>query len=329
MRTLTGCEALREALREEMRRDKTVFCLGEDIGVYGGAFGVTRGLLDAFGPERVLDTPISEAGFTGVAIGAALAGSRPVVEIMFMDFILLAFDQLANMAAKSRYVFGPHAACPLVIRTPGGGGRGYGPTHSQSLEALFAHIPGLKIVAPSTPADAKTLLKAAIRDDNPVLFVEHKLLYSLRGEVPARASSRVERLGKARVVRKGRDVTIVAWSWMTELARRAARDLAEAGVDAEVVDLRTLSPLDSETVMTSVARTGRLLIVEEGCRTGGFAAEIGFQAFESVFDRLDAPIRRVTCPDVPISASPVLEQAALPSQTAIAAAAAALMTDEI
>ncbi len=327
MRILSGCEALREGLRDALRRDKTVFLLGEDIGAYGGAFGVTRGLLAEFGPDRVRDTPISEAGFTGMAIGAALAGSRPVVEIMFMDFILLAFDQLANMAAKARYVFGAPWTCPLVIRTPAGGGRGYGPTHSQSLEALFARVPGLKVVAPSTPADAKTLLDAAIRDPNPVLFVEHKLLYSLRGPAPARTPSRREPLGKARVVRRGRDVTLVAWSWMTELARRAARELAATGIEAEVIDVRTLAPLDEETIQASVRKTGRLTIVEEGCRTGGFAAEIGFRVFEHAFDSLDGPLRRVTCPDVPISAAPALEHAALPSVRAIVQAAAALVRE--
>ena len=325
MRKGTGCEALRAALREEMTRDKRVFLLGEDLGAYGGAFGVTRGLCDDF-PGRVVDTPISEGGIVGAAIGAALAGSRPVVEIMFMDFILLALDQLANMAAKLRYVFGPGAACPLVVRTPAGGGRGYGPTHSQCLEALFTHVPGLKVVAPSSPADAYLLLKAAIRDNNPALFVEHKLLYSLRGEWPAaRPGRRIEKLGRARIVRQGADVTIAAWSWMTEMARRAAQDLAAAGLEAEVIDLRTLAPLDEKTIVESVRKTGRLVVVEEGTRTGGFAAEIGFRVFEQAFDCLDGPIRRVTCPDVPLSAAPALEQAALPSRAAIAQAAMKLV----
>ena len=327
MKQGTGCEALRAALREEMKRDPRVLLMGEDLGVYGGAFGITRGLCDEF-PDRVVDTPISESGFVGAAIGAALAGSRPVVEIMFMDFILLALDPLANMAAKLHYVFGPEAACPLVVRTPAGGGRGYGPTHSQCLEALFTHVPGLKVVAPSTPADAYVLLKAAIRDNNPVLFVEHKQLYSLRGDWAARPGGRIEKLGRARTVRQGADVTIVAWSWMTELARRAAQDLAAAGVEATVIDLRTLAPLDEKTILESVRKTGRLVIVEEGTRTGGFAAEIGFRVFEQAFDCLDGPIRRVTCPDVPLSAAPALEQAALPSRAAIAEAAMKLVEGE-
>jgi acetoin:2,6-dichlorophenolindophenol oxidoreductase subunit beta len=328
MREISGCEALREALREEMRRDRNVFVMGEDIGVYGGAFGVTRGLIEEFGAQRVRDTPISEAGIVGAAIGAALLGARPVVEIMFMDFILLALDQLANMAAKAHYVFGGQARCPLVVRTPAGGGRGYGPTHSQSLEALFAHVPGLKVVAPSTPADAKILLKAAIRDNNPVVFTEHKLLYSLRGALPDKEPRRIERLGRARVTRPGRDVTLVAWSWMSEVARRAADDLQEHGIAAELVDLRSLCPLDEETVARSVRKTGRLVVVEEGTRTGGFAAEIGFRMFERAFDRLDGPVRRVTCPDIPLSASATLEQAALPSRQAIVAAARALVAGE-
>ena len=320
MRTTSYTEALREALREEMTRDPDVFLMGEDIGIYGGAFGVTRGLFEQFGPERILDTPISEQGFVGAAVGAALAGSRPVVEIMFMDFITLAVDQMVNQAAKLRYVLGKQARCPLVLRAVGGGGRCYGPTHSQSLEAWFTHVPGLKVVAPATPADAKGLLKAAIRDDNPVVFMEHKLLYGRQGEVPEGDDALVP-LGKARLARTGNDITLVAWSWMAAEAERAAEDLAAQGIDAEVVDLRSLIPLDLNTVIASVKKTHRVLIVQEACRTGGFGAEIGCRIFENVYDYLDAPIRRVTTPDVPLSASPALERAAMPDRNRIVEAA--------
>ncbi len=324
MRTITYTEALREALCEEMKRDGNVFLMGEDIGLYGGAFGVTRGLLDRFGPERVRDTPISEQGFVGAAVGAAMAGSRPIVEIMFMDFITLAVDQLVNQAAKLHYVFGSQARCPLVLRTVGGGGRCYGPTHSQSLEAWFTHTPGLKVVAPSTPADAKALLKAAVRDDNPVLFLEHKLLYGCRGEVPKGPGLSVP-LGKARLARTGSDITIVAWSWMAREAEGAADDLRAHGVSAEVVDLRSLVPLDIEAVTASARKTHRVLIVQEACRTGGFGAEIGCRVFEHVHDYLDAPIRRLATPDVPLSASPILERAAIPDRARIAQAAMELV----
>ena len=320
MRTISYTEALREALREELTRDPDVFVMGEDIGLYGGAFGVTRGLLDQFGPERILDTPISEQGFVGAAVGAALAGSRPVVEIMFMDFITLAVDQMVNQAAKLRYVLGKQARCPLVLRAVGGGGRCYGPTHSQSLEAWFTHVPGLKVVAPATPADAKGLLKAAIRDDNPIVFMEHKLLYGRQGEV-AEGDDALVPLGKARLARTGADITLVAWSWMAAEAERAAEELAAQGIDAEVVDLRSLIPLDIEAVIASVKKTHRVLIVQEACKTGGFGAEIGCRIFENVYDYLDAPIRRIATPDVPLSASPVLERAAMPDCNRIVEAA--------
>ncbi len=324
MTTLTYTEALREALAEELARDPNVFLMGEDIGLYGGAFGVTRGLMHQFGAERVRDTPISEQGFVGAAVGAALAGSRPVVEIMFMDFITLAVDQMVNQAAKLRYVFGPQACCPLVLRAVGGGGRCYGPTHSQSLEAWFTHVPGLKVVAPSTPADAKGLLKAAIRDDNPVVFMEHKLLYGSRGDVPEGDEAFVP-LGKARLARVGTDITIVAWSWMAAEAERAAVVLDEQGISAEVVDLRTLVPLDIETVLASVRKTHRVLIVQEASKTGGFGAEVGCRIFENAYDYLDAPLRRLAVPDVPLSASPLLEQAAIPDRQRIMQAAAELV----
>ena len=324
MTLLSTTEALRTALSEELARDPAVFLLGEDIGAYGGAFGVTRGLLDRFGPERVIDTPISESSVVGAAIGAALAGSRPVVEIMFMDFITLAVDQLANQAAKLRYVLGPQARCPVVVRTPAGGGRCYGPTHSQSLEALFLHIPGLRIAVPATPADARGLLKTAIRGDGPVLFVEHKTLYGEKGPVPLEEDAALP-FGVARVAREGADLTIVAWSRMTVEAERAAAELAEEEVAAEVIDLRTLSPLDMDTVAESVRKTHRLLIVEEGTRTGGAGAEIAAQAAEAAFEYLDRPVRRVATPDVPVPASPVLERAALPNAGRIVEAALEMM----
>ena len=319
MRELTFAEAVREALVEEMERDERVILMGEDIAVYGGAFKVTRDFVDQFGPERVINTPISEGGFTGVAIGASLLGLRPVVEIMFMDFIILAMDQLVNQAAKFHWVYGEQARVPLVVRTPGGGGRSYGPTHSQSLEAFFVRTPGIKVVAPSNPADAKGLLKTAIRDDNPVLFLESKVLYAQKGEVPD--GEHLVPFGQARVLRPGNDVTLVAYSRMANEALLAAQRLADDGVDAEVVDLRSLSPLDSETVLESVRHTGRAVLVEEGNRTCGICAEIGFQIAEKVYDYLEAPLRRVTTPDIPVPCGSELEAAALPNASKIAAAA--------
>jgi len=320
VREISYTEALREALTEELRRDAGVFLMGEDIAAYGGAFGVTRGLAEQFGPQRVLNTPISEGSFVGAAVGAALSGMRPVVEIMFMDFIGLAADQLLNQAAKLRYVYGPQARCPLVLRTPTGGGRCYGPTHSQNLTAWFLHVPGLRIAAPATPADAKGLLKTAIRDDNPVLFVEHKMLYGRRGDVPEDADFTVP-FGRARVARPGTDITIVAWSWMAVEAEAAAVELAGQGIEAEVIDLRTLAPLDIGTLVESARRTARVLIVEEVNRTGGVAAEVSAQLVEQVYEYLEAPVRRLAAPDVPIPASPPLEKAMLPNRHTIARAA--------
>ncbi|MDT8389518.1 MAG: alpha-ketoacid dehydrogenase subunit beta [Lentisphaeria bacterium] len=311
-RVISYTDALREALAEEMARDETVFLMGEDIAEYGGAFGVTRGLLDQFGRERVVNTPISEPGFTGLAIGAAMTGTRPVVELMFMDFLPLVADQLLNMAGKLRYVFGEQAGCPLVIRAPGGAGRCYGPTHSQNLEAWLLHSPGIKIVCPSTPADAKGLLKSAIRDPDPVFFMEHKMLYPTRDEVPENPDLTVP-FGQARKMCDGEDITIVAWSWMAALVDGAALELEKLGVYADALDLRTLVPMDMEAVVASVKKTGRLMIVEEAVRTGGVAAEIACRVFERAYDCLAAPVHRLTLPDIPISASPLLEAAALPS----------------
>ena len=286
VREITYKQAIQEALREEMRRDERVFLLGEDIGVYGGAFGVTLGFLEEFGKERVRDTPISELGIVGAATGAALLGMRPVVEIMFMDFAMLALDQLANQAAKMRFMFGGKARVPMVFRAPQGAGTGAAAQHSQSLEALFIHFPGLKVVMPSTPADAKGLLKAAIRDDNPVVFIEHKLLYNRKGPVPE--GEHLVPLGKAEVKRPGRDLTIIALSAMLPKALAAAEVLAAEGIEAEVLDPRSLAPLDEATILESVRRTNRVLITHEACRTGGVGAEILARIVEGGFDSLDA-----------------------------------------
>jgi len=325
MKTLTFAEAIREAICEEMIRDENVFLMGEDIAVYGGAFKVTKDIVKEFGPRRVRNTPISEGSFVGVAVGASLLGARPIVEIMFMDFIILAMDQLINHAAKFHYVYGAQAKVPLVIRTPGGGGRCYGPTHSQSLETYFLKAPGFRVVAPSNPADAKGLLKTSVRDDNPVIFLESKVLYPLKGDVPDGEYS--VPFGKARVLIEGEDVSIVVYSRMVWEAHRAAAALAEEGISAEVIDLRTLNPLDIETVVASAQKTGRLVIVEEGTRTCGLAAEIGFQVFERAYDYLDAPIRRVTGADVPVPCSHVLEEAALPNAAKIEAVAKDLVNN--
>ncbi len=323
MKQLTTAAMLRETLAAELRRDPSVMLLGEDIGVYGGSFGVTRGLLDEFGPQRVRNTPISEAGFVGAAIGAAVAGARPVVEIMFMDFITLAVDQLVNMAAKLKYVY--NLPCPLVVRTALGAGRGYGATHSQSLERLFFGVPGLRIVAPTNGADASALLQSAIRDPNPTLFLEHKLLYPLRWEVEEVPAMPLP-LGVARIARTGSDITIVGWSWTAFEAERAALMLQEEEIEAEVIDLRTLNPLDIETVVASARKTRRLLIVEEGPRTGGIAAEIATQVHEHAFSELDFPVQRLTMPDAPIPSAKSLEETIMPGAAAIVAAAVELAT---
>ncbi len=266
MRELTTAQAIREALAEEMRRDPRVFLLGEDIGIYGGAFGVTNGLLEEFGPERVRDTPIAESAVVGCAIGASLLGMRPVVEIQFSDFITNAMDAIVNQAAKIRYMFGGKARVPIVVRTPGGAGTGAAAQHSQSLEAWTAHVPGLKVVMPSDPAEAKGLLKAAIRDDNPVIFYEHKLLYRVKGPVPE--EDYTIPIGKARVVRPGRDVTVIATSYQVQRALQAAELLAAEGVDVEIIDPRTLLPLDRDTIVESVAKTGRVVITHEAVEHG-------------------------------------------------------------
>ena len=316
MRKITYREALREALREEMQRDSTVFLLGEDIGRYwGGAFKVTEGLAEEFGDERVRDTPISESAIIGTAVGAAITGMRPVAEIMFGDLTALAMDQIANQAAKIRYMFGGQASCPLVIRTPFGAGVNIASHHSQSLEAWFMHVPGLYVAVPSTPYDAKGLLKTAIRGNNPVFFCEHKLLYPVEDEVPEEEYTIP--FGAADVKREGADVTILATLYMVHKALNAAKQLEKEGIDAEVVDPRTLTPLDKEAIIKSVKKTGRLVIVSEDCKTAGVSAEIAAMVAEEAVDYLDAPIKRVAEPDTPIPFSPPLEQYVIPDEKAI------------
>ncbi|MGD0727515.1 MAG: alpha-ketoacid dehydrogenase subunit beta [Spirochaetia bacterium] len=316
MSEITYAQAIKDAMCEEMRRDPSVFLLGEDIGKYGGAFGVTRGMMEEFGEERVRDTPISEAAITGCAVGAAMTGMRPIVEIMFSDFITLAMDQLVNQAAKAHYQFGGQASIPMVLRTPEGSGTGAAAQHSQSVEAWILNVPGLKVVAPSTPADAKGLLKSCIRDDNPVVFLEQKLLYRKKGPVPE--GEYLIPLGKADVRRPGKDLTIISYGRMVELCLEAAAELAGEGIEGEVIDLRCLRPLDVETIVASVKRTGRVLIVHEACRFGGFGGEIAATITDSeAFYHLDAPVRRLAGRDVPIPYNKHLEAGVVPTRELI------------
>lgn len=310
MRELTYREALREAMRQELARDARVFLMGEDIGVHGGAFAVTKGLMDKFGSERVLDAPLSEAVIAGAGAGAAATGMRPVVEIMYVDFMAFCMDQIVNQAAKMRYMFGGKIKVPLTVRTQGGAGEFCAAQHSQSLESWFVHVPGLKVVMPATPGDAKGLLASAIRDDNVVIFIEHKQLYSTRGAVPE--GEYLVPLGKAHIARPGSDATIVTWSRMVLRSLEAAQQLATQGVDVEVIDLRTLQPMDIPAVIESVKKTGRLLVVEEDCRTCGVGAEIAATVMEQAFDFLDGPVVRLAGKDTPIPFSPALEPAAVP-----------------
>ncbi len=328
-RVITYAEALNEALREEMRRDSTVFVMGEDVAVWGGGgiFGVTKGLVEEFGTERVRDTPISEEAIAAVAIGAAATGSRPVAEIMYVDFIGLAMEPIVNQAAKLRYMFGGKARVPLVIRAQEGAGRGNAAQHSQSLEAWFCHIPGLKVVTPSTPADAKGLLKTAIRDDNPVIFLEHKVLYFSKGPVPSDPEFTVP-LGVADIKRVGSDVTVVGIHTMVGKALQAAEQLSAEGIELEVIDPRSLVPLDEETIIESVKKTGRLIVSHEAYTRGGFGAEIVSRVVDAAFDYLDAPPVRVCARDVPVPYSAVLETAALPQVEDLVTAARALVHRE-
>lgn len=310
MPVLTYRQALNEALREEMGRDESVFCLGEEIGRFGGSYRVTEGLLDEFGPERILATPISELGIIGLATGAAMTGLRPVAEIMTINFIMVGMDQLVNNAAKIPYMFGGEAQVPIVVRTPSGAGHQLTAQHSQVLEVWFAYVPGMYVVAPSTPADAKGLLKTCIRDNNPILFVENVLLYNDKGDVPE--GEHIVPLGKAAVRREGEDVTIISYSRMVNVALQAADALADDGISAEIIDLRSLRPLDMETVLASVRKTNHAMIVHEGWRKYGAGAEIAAQIQELAFDYLDHPVQRVTGAEVPLPYAQSLEAAALP-----------------
>ncbi len=320
MREITYLEAVREALDQEMERDERVFIIGEDVGVYGGAFGVTLGLVEKYGEERVIDTPISELGIAGAITGAALHGMRPVGEIMFMDFTTLASEQLVNQAAKIRFMFGGNATVPFVMRTPAGSGTGAAAQHSQSLENWFVHVPGLKVVMPSDAPDVKGLLIASIRDDNPIIFVEHKLLYKTKGDVPE--ESYTIPLGTAEVKREGKDLTIIATSIEVYRSLEAAEQLAQEGIDVEVVDPRTLKPLDEETLIRSVMKTGRVLIVHEAVKVGGYGGELAAViAGSEAFDYLDAPIVRLGGRDMPIPYNRNLEYHTVPQVENIVEAA--------
>jgi pyruvate dehydrogenase E1 component beta subunit len=311
MARITFREAVSQALREEMRRDERVFIMGEEIGVWGGTYAVTRGFLDEFGEKRVRDTPIAEGVIVGAAAGAAIAGLRPVAELMTINFAFLAMDQIVNHVAKVHYMFNGQITCPVVIRTVGGGGRQLGATHSQTPDVVFSHFPGLKVVAPATPADAKGLLKSAIRDEDPVFFIEHATLYQVRGEVPDDEDYLVP-IGVSDVKREGDDVTIVSYSKMLQTSLEAADQLAEGGIEAEVIDLRTLRPLDTRPIVESVQKTNRMVVVEEGWRAYGIGAEISSRVTELAFDYLDAPVRRVAQAEVPLPYNQRLEQMALP-----------------
>ena len=315
MANMSFAQALNDAHKLEMERDPNIYVAGEDVGVYGGIFGVTAGLLDQFTDKRVRDTPITESAIIGTAVGAAAAGLRPVIELMFVDFIGVALDQLYNQAAKMKYMFGGKAKLPLVMRASCGAGIGAAAQHSQCLEAWFMHVPGLKVVMPSTPYDAKGLLISSIRDDNPVVFLEHKLLYGMEGEVPEEAYTIP--LGQADIKREGQDVTVVATAQMVNLSLSAAEKLSGDGISVEVVDPRTLSPLDEETILESVRKTHRLVIVHEEVKFAGSGAEIAAMVAEKAFDYLDAPIIRVAAPFTPVPFSPTLEREFIPSEEKI------------
>ncbi len=320
MATLTYRDALNAALREEMHRDESVFLMGEEVGVYQGAYKVSRGLLEEFGPKRVVDTPITELGFTGLGVGAAMVGLRPVIEVMTFNFALLAMDQIINSAAKMRYMSGGQLGVPMVVRGPGGAALQLAAQHSQALEAHYAHIPGLKVVMPATPADAKGLLKSAIRDDNPVIFIEGEMLYNMKDEVPDEEDFTIP-IGQAEVKRAGKDVTIICHSKTVMVALKAAEMLAEEGVDAEIVDLRTIRPLDERTVLESVARTHRCVVAEEGWPFAGVGAEVVDRIQRNIFDELDAPVLRVTGADVPMPYNKHLEKLAKVDPAKVVAAA--------
>jgi pyruvate/2-oxoglutarate/acetoin dehydrogenase E1 component len=326
MREITYAEAINEAMSEEMRRDEKIIFLGEDIAVYGGAFGVSKGMLEEFGEERILDTPITELAITGAAAGAAMTGLRPIAELMFSDFMTFAMDPLVNQAAKTRFQFGGQASVPMVLRAPGGSGTGAAEQHSQSLEAWVCHVPGLKVVIPSTPYDAKGLLKTAIRDNNPVVFIEQKLLYRTKGEVPEPGDDYSIPLGVADVKREGKDVTIVTYGRMVQRSLEVAEIFAAEGVDIEVIDIRSLVPLDKKCLIESAKKTGKVVIVHEACQTGGYGGELSSVIVDSdAFFYLDAPVKRVGGLDVPIPYNPKLEAQVVPTIDSISAAVRELL----
>lgn len=319
MREISYSEAIRECLREEIKRNDKIFMIGEDIGLYGGAFGVSVGLLGELGEDKIMDTPISEAAIVGVAIGASLLGMRPIVEMMFSDFTMLPLDQIANQAAKLRYMFGGKVKVPIVIRTPGGGGIGLAAHHSQCIEALFLPLPGLKIVMPATPYDVKGLLTSSIKDDNPVLFFEHKLLYQIKGNVPEELYEIP--IGIGDIKREGKDITVVATSFMVQKALKVAEKLANEGISVEVIDPRTIKPLDIDLIISSIKKTNKIVLVEEACYTGGFTSFLASEIARYGFDFLDAPIIRVTGLDCPIPYEHNLENAVMPGEEKIEKAA--------
>jgi acetoin:2,6-dichlorophenolindophenol oxidoreductase subunit beta len=316
MRELFYLDAIKETITQQMEADSRVFLMGEDVGVYGGAFGLTVGMIEKFGPNRIIDTPISEQAITGMGIGAAIMGMRPIIEIMFSDFLMLALEQVANQAAKIHYMFGGKVAVPLVIRAPSGGGTGAAAQHSQSIEAIMHHIPGLKIIMPSTPYDAKGLLASAIKDPNPVIMFEHKLLYKkVKGDVPEEMY--VIPLGKADIKRSGADITVVATSLMVHKALAVAEKMSKENISLEVIDPRTIKPLDLDTIISSVKKTGKIVLVEEACYTGGFTAFLASEIANYAFDYLDGPILRVAGRDAPMPYSKVLENYIIPDEERI------------
>ncbi len=325
MRTLTYRDALREAIREEMLRDERVFIMGEDIAGYGGTYAVSKGLFEEFGEKRVRDTPLAEEVITGAAIGAALGGLRPILELMTVNFSLLASDLIINSAAKFHYMFGGQPQIPLVIRMPGGGGAQRGAQHSQMLETMYAHVPGLKVVTPATPYDVKGMLKSAVRDPNPVLFIEHELLYNIKGEVPDEGVEYTVPLDRGDVKREGQHVTIITFSRMLHVTLQAAEDLANEGIEAEVIDLRSIRPIDIDLLVDSVKKTNRVVIAEEGWKYYGTGQGLAALIYEFAFDYLDAPIQHVTGADVPMPYSKPLERLAMPNKDAVVQAAKAIV----
>lgn len=325
MRTIAYRDALREAIREEMHRDERVYIMGEDIAGYGGTYGVSKGLFEEFGEKRVKDTPLAEEVIAGAAIGSALGGLRPIAELMTANFSLLASDQIINSLAKFRYMFGGQPTLPVVIRMPGGGGAQRGAQHSQMLETMYAHIPGLKVVMPATPYDAKGMLKAAIRDDDPVLFIEHELLYNVKGEVPDEGVEYTVPLNRGITRREGKDVTIVTFSRMVHISLQAADELAKQGIEAEVIDLRAIRPIDLELVTDSVRKTNRVVVAEEGWKYYGTGQGVAAMVYEYAFDYLDAPIGHVAGKDVPMPYAKNLERAALPTRDDVVAAVKAIV----